>query len=180
MIKKNLFSLRLLTLACFLLSVFFAEAQQPVKLTDPEVASAAVTANQIDIEFAEIAFRQSNNKEVLNFAKTMSNDHKAVIAQAVALATKLKVTPKTNYLTRSLLTDAEKTKKRLQSNKGETFDKMYIENEVAYHKAVIAAVETILIPQSENSELKKLLENVVPALRTHLAHAEMIQKMVHK
>jgi len=178
--KKRLFTPRLLTSACFFFSALFVEAQQPARLTDPEVASAAVTANQIDIEFAGIAIQQSKNKEVLNFAKTMSNDHKAVIAQAVALATKLKVTPKTNYLTKSLLADAEKTKKRLQSNKGESFDIMYIENEVAYHKAVIAAVETILIPQTENSELKKLLENVVPALRTHLAHAEMVQKMVHK
>ena len=57
------------------------------------------------------------------------------------------------------------------------FDKAYIDNEVSYHKAVIGAVEDLLIPETENAELKELLQNVVPALKTHLAHAEMVQKM---
>lgn len=177
--KQNRLLVKLTAAACSLLFAFNVNAQQNAKLTDPEVASAAVTANQIDIEFAEIAFKQSKNQEVLNFAKTMSNDHKAVIGQAVALATKLNVTPKTNFLTKSLLSDAEKTKQRLRSSKGSAFDKTYIDNEVAYHKAVIAAVETVLIPQTENAELKNLLQKVVPALKAHLAHAEMIQKMIN-
>jgi putative membrane protein len=42
---------------------------------------------------------------------------------------------------------------------------------------VIAAVETVLLPQATNGELKGLLQNVVPALKAHLEHAEMIQKM---
>jgi len=67
-------------------------AQNP-KLTDPEIASVAVTANQIDIDYAVIAKEKSKNAEILRFAETMTNDHKAVIAQAVALVTKLKVTP---------------------------------------------------------------------------------------
>jgi putative membrane protein len=41
---------------------------------------------------------------------------------------------------------------------------------------VISAVEGLLIPETENAELKALLQNVVPALKAHLAHAEMIQK----
>jgi len=41
---------------------------------------------------------------------------------------------------------------------------------------VIAAVQDILIPETQNVELKTLLENVVPALKSHLDHAIMIQK----
>lgn len=55
---------------------------------------------------------------------------------------------------------------------------MYIDNEVSYHKAVISAVEGVLIPETENSELKELLQSIVPALKTHLEHAEMVQKML--
>jgi putative membrane protein len=42
---------------------------------------------------------------------------------------------------------------------------------------VIGAVEGLLIPETENAELKELLQNVVPALKAHLGHAEMVQKM---
>ena len=153
-------------------------AQTSPKLSDPEVASAAVTANQVDIDYAAIALTTSKNDEILNFAKTMTNDHKAVIAQAVALATRLKVTPQTNYLTKKLQSDANVTKAKLKKLKGAAFDKAYIDNEVAYHKAVIGAVEALLIPDTDNAELKSLLQNVVPALKTHLAHAEMVQKKI--
>lgn len=154
-----------------------AFAQSTPKLSDPEIASAAVVANQGDIGFAKIAKQKSRNAEVLKFAETMSKDHQAVIDQAVALVTKLKVTPKDNAVSQKLTADAAKTRKMLASKSAKTFDKAYIDNEVGYHKAVIAAVETVLIPQATNAELKGLLQNVVPALRAHLEHAEMVQKM---
>jgi len=156
-----------------------ATAQSP-KLTDPEIASVAVTANQVDIEYAKIAASKSKNAEVLNFAKTMAADHQSVIDQAVALVTKLKVTPKDNDVSKKLKSDGETTKKMLQSKSAKDFDKAYIDNEVAYHKAVIAAVKDVLIPQAQNADLKALLEKVLPILNTHLEHAEMVQKSLTK
>lgn len=165
---------------CMLSMVFWSTtpvlAQQNPKLSDPEVASVAVTANQVDINYAEIAKKKSKDAEVLKFAETMARDHKAVIEQAVALAKKLGVTPKDNAVSQKLLADAEKTKKSLLAKSGKAFNKAYIDNEVAYHKAVIDAVENLLIPETDNAELKALLQNVLPALKAHLGHAEMIQK----
>lgn len=177
--KKFLQGFAFIMLPAFLLFQT-ATAQNNDKLTDPEIASIAVTANQIDIDYAQIAFKNSKNSSVLEFAKTMARDHQAVIDQAVALVTKLKVTPQTNKVTKKLLADEAKTKKELSAKKGRSFDKAYIDNEVAYHKAVISVVETMLIPQSSNSELKSLLQNVLPALKAHLAHAEMVQKSISK
>lgn len=159
---------------------FPAFSQTTAKLTDPEVASIAVVANQVDISYAELAKQKSKNAEVLKFAGTMATDHKAVIDQAVALATRLGVTPKDNAISKQLQADAEKTRKSLSSKSGAAFDKAYIDNEVAYHKAVIAVLETRLIPESENRELKDLLTNVMPAFKAHLSHAEMVQKKFAK
>ena len=164
-----------ITAACLTFFIGSAFAQTP-KLIDAEVASVAVTANQIDINYAAIAKEKSKNADVIKFAQTMSNDHKAVIAQAVALVTKLKVTPKDNAVSQSLNAGADKEKAVLRTKSGKDFDKAYIDNEVAYHKAVIGAVETVLIPNAQNAELKALLEKVVPALKAHLEHAEMVKK----
>jgi putative membrane protein len=152
-----------------------ALAQSP-KLTDPEIASVAVTANQIDINNAQIAKEKSKNADVQKFAQTMIADHQSVIDQAVALVKKLNVTPKDNDLTKKLSSGAEKTQASLKSKSGKEFDKAYIDNEVAYHKAVISTVQDVLIPQAQNSELKQLLQSVMPVLKTHLEHAEMVQK----
>ena len=162
---------------CFLLITPPGFAQDKPKLSDAEVANVAVTANQIDIDYAAIAKKKSKTESVLQFAATMASDHKGVIDKAVALVTKLNVTPQDNAVSKQLLTDAAKTKKKLNALSGEAFDKAYIDNEVAYHKAVIAAIEGLLIPESENAELKELLQSVVPAFKAHLKHAEMVQSM---
>lgn len=157
-----------------------ASAQKSQKLTDPEIASVAVTANQIDIEYAKIAQKKSKNADVLKFAETMAKDHQSVIDQAVALVTKLGVTPKDNATTKAFLAGSVKTKAMLNSKKGNTFNKAYIDNEVAYHKAAIKEVETVLIPDATNGELKSLLQSAVPLFKAHLAHAEMVQKQFSK
>lgn len=160
--------------------LFAAPAFAQDKLSDAEVAFVAVTANQIDIDFAGIAKQKSKDANVRQFAETMERDHKAVIAQAAALAKKLGVTPQNNAVSKGMLADAAKTKKSLDAKSGAAFNKAYIDNEVAYHKAVIGAVENVLIPETENSELRELLQTVVPALKSHLMHAEMLQKNYHE
>ncbi|MDN5214498.1 DUF4142 domain-containing protein [Fulvivirgaceae bacterium BMA12] len=173
---KLFVKVNLLLLAIMLMQALPILAQENPTLSDPEVAHVAVVANQIDISYAEIAKKRSKNKAVLKFAETMANDHNAVIDQAAALAEKLGVTPKDNAVSQQLLADAEKTRKTLEASSRKAFDKTYIDNEVAYHKAVIAAVKGLLIPETENAELKELLQNVMPALETHLKHAEKVQK----
>lgn len=157
----------------FLLSSMPAISQsaQELKLTDPEIASAAVTANQIDVNYGKIALKKSKNADVKKFAQIMIDDHSGVIDQAVALAKKLGVTPKDNPLTQQLLQGEKETTKKLNSLRGKNFDKAYIDNEVAYHEAVISAVKNVLIPQTQNAELKDLLVKVSPVLDHHLAMA---------
>jgi putative membrane protein len=173
---KNTFIRKAIILpACFFIFSSGVFGQKTPKLTDPEIASVAVVANKGDIGFAEIAKKRSKNKDVLEFAQTMINDHNAVIAKAVALVKKLNVTPKDNAVSKQMTDNAAKTRKMLQGKSAGDFDKSYIDNEVSYHKSVISAVETVLIPQTQNAELKDLLQQVVPALKTHLSHAEMVQ-----
>lgn len=177
--KKNLKMMlngTILSTASVFLSLTVATAQDAPKLSDAEVAHVAVVANQIDIDYAAIAKEKSKNAEILKFAETMANDHTAVIGQAAALAKKLGVTPKDNAVSKQLLDGASKKQKELKALSRKAFDKAYIDNEVAYHRAVIGAIETLLIPETENSELRDLLKNVLPALKAHLEHAEMVQK----
>lgn len=149
--------------------------QETITLTDPEIASVAVTANQIDVNYAKIALEKNVSSEVKQFANSMIKDHGSVIDMAVDLATKLGVTPKDNALTRQLLAGEKETKANLKSLQGKSFEKAYVDNEVAYHTAVIAAVKDVLIPQTQNKDLKALLEKVMPVLEMHLEHAKQLQ-----
>ena len=73
---------------------------------------------------------------------------------------------------------SRETTKKLSSLEGKEFDEFYINNEVSYHEAVIGAVKNVLITQSQNGELKNLLQTAVPILETHFEHAKMAQKTI--
>jgi putative membrane protein len=151
-----------------------APAQTP-DLSDPEVAHVAVTANSIDIDMAKLVPTHTANAAVRRFATTMISDHSAVNAQAGALATKLGVTPKDNAVSQSLLSGATSARASLEALQGATFDRAYMDREVAYHQAVLDAIDKLLIPTTENAELRKLLVDVRPAIATHLEHAKQLR-----
>lgn len=166
----------LLSLALLLAATSRLEAQAgPPNLSDPEVAHVAVTANSIDVELAQVAESRAGKGEVRAFAKTMIRDHSAVNAQAAALAKKLGVTPADNAVSQSLLTGAAAARTALERLSGIAFDRAYMDREVGYHQAVLDALDGLLIPTTENAELKKLLRDVRPAIAAHLAHAKQLQ-----
>ena len=155
-----------------------AVAQTPAAapdLSDPEVAHVAVTANNIDIDAAKFAQTRTHNAGVKQFAATMITDHTAVNQQAAALAQKLGVTPKDNPVSQSLLSGAAEAHKKLEPLHGAAFDRAYMDREIAYHQAVLDAIDKVLIPTTENAELKALLQNVRPAVATHLEHAKELR-----
>jgi putative membrane protein len=149
-----------------------AQAQAP---TDPQIVGIVVAANQIDIDHAKIALAKSKSKEVRDFAQQMITDHSAVQKSVFDLGAKLKVTPADSDTSKSLKDGAAKTTKELHSLKGKAFDDAYIKNEVGYHKAVIDALNTTLIPNAKNSELKGALTGVLPAFQGHMEHAQKLQ-----
>jgi putative membrane protein len=154
------------------LTAFGAAAQGAGGPSDPQIAHIAYTAGQIDIKAAELARKQSKNKEVRAFADDMLRDHKAVNQQALALVKKLKVTPEDNDTSRGLSQQAQAKLTELKALKGAAFDKAYAQNEVAYHQTVNGALQTTLIPSAQNPELKGLLTTGLKIFQGHQQHAE--------
>lgn len=144
-------------------------------INDAQIAHIAVTANAIDSTAGELAKQKGSTKAVKDFAQIMVTDHGGVNQQAVALATKLGVTPEDNDVSRTLKSGADANIANLQSLTGAAFDKAYIDHEVSYHQAVLDALDKTLVPGSQNAELKGLLQNVRPAFVAHLDHAKKVQ-----
>jgi putative membrane protein len=142
--------------------------------TDPQIAHVAYTAGQIDIAAAEQAIKKSKSQDIIEFAKQMEADHKAVNDQALALVKKLGVTPEDNPTSQALSKQAADKLAELDKLDGAAFDKAYIDNEVAYHQTVNNALSTLLIPSAQNAELKALLQTGLQLFTEHQHHAEMV------
>jgi putative membrane protein len=144
-------------------------------ITDPQIAAIVVAANSVDIEAGKLAQSKTKNRKVKEFADDMVRDHTAVNKAAVDLVTRLGVTPEENDTSRSLTSSGEQTRARLGGLSGKTFDREYVDNEVAYHKLVLDAIDKTLIPGAQNAELKATLVQVRPTIAAHLQHAEQLQ-----
>jgi putative membrane protein len=143
--------------------------------TDPQIAAIVVTANQVDIDAGKLAKSKAQSKEVQEFAQRMITDHSGVNKSATELVQKLHVTPQPGPTSESLQKGGDQNLAALKGLSGSAFDKAYIDHEVAYHEAVLQAMDKTLIPSAQNAELKALLVKVRPAFVAHLDHAKQIQ-----
>lgn len=149
-------------------------AQAADKPTDPQIAHIAYTAGALDVDMGRLAISKSKNKDVLDFAESMVRDHEAVNVQALDLVKKLNVTPEDNATSKALTDATAAERAKLEKLDGAAFDKAYVDNEVAYHKQVNGALETLLIPSAQNAELKSLLETGLKIFQGHEQHAETV------
>jgi putative membrane protein len=149
-------------------------------LTDPKIATLALTAHEIDIERGEMVLKKTKNDDVKQFAEQMVNDDKAGKQEVLDLAHKLHVTPEQSSITKSLKAQAYKTASQLKKLNGAAFVKAYIDAEVVYHQAVIDVLDKTLIPSASNAEVKQALINTGPTLIGHLKHAKDVQKLLHR
>lgn len=143
-------------------------------LNDAQIAHIAFTAGQLDVEAARQALDRSRNPEVRAFAETMIRDHSAVNEQALALLTRLGVSPEANPTSEALAEDAREVRERLENLDGEAFDRAYVEREAAFHATVNDALRTTLIPSAHNGDLKGLLEQGLALFSSHQEHAETL------
>jgi putative membrane protein len=165
---------RIVITAMAALALGTAAVAADTKPTDPQIAHIAYTADSIDVEAGKQALDKSKNEAVRAFAQQMIGDHTAVNQQALALVKKLNVTPEDNATSQSLAKDAKAERTKLAALEGAAFDKAYVDNEVAYHKAVNAALKDTLIPDAQNAELKALLEQGLKLFEAHQQHAETL------
>jgi putative membrane protein len=159
----------ILALATALVTVPAVAHAQP---NDAQIAAIVVVANQVDVDAGRFVATATQSPTVRDFAQKMVTDHTAVNQSAVALVTKLKVTPETNDTSKALQAGGDKNLAHLRTLKGAALDRAYVDHEVAYHEQVIQALDTVLIPNAQNAELKALLVQVRPAFIEHLGHAK--------
>jgi putative membrane protein len=157
--------------ASLAIAVPTARAAAQAKLDDPTIVAIFDAANTWDVETASLGEKKGTTKEVRDLAAMFARDHANVRQQGRDLAKKLGVTP-TPPKDFAMATDHAAAMKKLDALSGKAFDKAFLEHEVAYHKAVIDAVTTTLLPALKNAEVKALVTKVAPAFQAHMLAAQ--------
>jgi len=166
-----------LALAPLLILAPGAVSGQDKALDDATIVAIFDGANTAEIETGALAEARASSKAIREFGAMLARDHNMVRQQGRDLAAKLGVTPtpaKDDQSTK----DHAAAMKRLRALKGMEFDRAFLQHEVAFHQAVIDAINTTLLPAIQNEEVKALVEKVAPAFQAHMRMAQELQKKV--
>lgn len=157
--------------------ILFAQAKPSAPpLDDAAIVGIFDIANTWDIATGTLASTRASSKEVKDFGAMLARDHKIVQDSGRALAAKLKVTPTPVAADFPLKVQHEAAMKKLEGLSGAAFDQAFLEHEVAYHKAVIDAVNKSFLPAIKSVELKAFVQKIAPAFVAHQVAAEQLLK----
>lgn len=148
-------------------------------LDDPTIVAIFDAANTADIESGSLAARRGHAKAVREFGAMLARDHGQVRQLGRDLASKLGVIPTPPADDASGRAHAT-AMARLETLRGAEFDHAFLEHEVAFHKAVIDAVNTTLLPAIRNDEVKALVVKVAPAFQAHMMAARQLDETLTK
>src|SRR5688500_5132660 len=145
------------------------------ELDDATIVAIFDAANTADIETGELAMRRGQSKEVRDFGAMLARDHKVVRQQGRDLAARLGVTPTPPKDDAGAKAHAAAMAK-LHAVPAADFDHAFLQHEVAFHKSVIDAMKTTLLPALKNAEVKDLVTKIAPAFQAHMMAAESLDK----
>jgi len=146
-------------------------------LDDPTIVAIFDAANTADIETGELAAERGQSREVREFGAMLARDHRQVRQLGRDLAAKLRVTPTPPADDASQKAHAAALAS-LRSKSGAEFDVAFLRHEAAFHKSVIDAVQTTLLPAIRNDELRALVVKVAPAFQAHMLAAQNLEKQL--
>lgn len=148
-------------------------------LSDANIVALLDEANAADSTAGALAVTKASSKAVKDFAKLMMSEHHALRSQGQELAKQLGVTPQppANDPVKALA-DSE-TAALKAAAKGAEFDKVYIDQEVKAHEAVLD-IAGKGHDAADNEQLKALIEKAKPVIEKHLDQAKGIQDKLGK
>jgi len=156
-----------------------AAPRGPVVLADPQISQVLMSANSVEVALGELARQRASDDEVRNFAQTMVADHGAIYRQQAALNQQLNLAPSPHPLSEQVAANAEQTRQALDRLSGEQFDRVYMANEIVMHQNLLDSLQVVLVPRTQNPQLKEFLEKLRATVVAHLRMARSIERRIN-
>jgi putative membrane protein len=136
--------------------------------TDQEFLIKAITANIAEIRFGEKTLKESDNKDVRNFAKMMIDDHTKIKDDLMKVAKGMKLA-----VVEGLEKNTREEMARLSKLKGADYDREYMQCMVQEHEKASKLFHT-WAKKASDSELREISSKGATKADEHLRRAKEI------
>jgi predicted outer membrane protein len=145
-----------------------------VTLTDAQIVGVAATANQGEIDAANVYLPRGQDANARQFAQRMITEHTATLQRQMALAQSLGLSPAPSTTQAQLQAMASQTVTTLDATPASRIDLAYMESQVVMHSEVLRLLDDQLIP---NATIGALREDLVRTRADVAAHLEMARSI---
>lgn len=146
------------------------------QLNDEQIAAVTDAAHTGQIDQARLAERRARTGRVKQFAAMMIAHHMQAKQQQAELLKKLNVTEVESPQSAAVRDESRKVLELLEATTDFAFDRAYIDVQVNEDQDVLDSIDTVLIPNAKNADLRAALEDIRPKVAAHLQEALDIQR----
>lgn len=150
------------------------DQQNVERLTDGQILKVLSTANMGEIMQANAALPKLQNSQVRSFAQGMIKQHGANEQKGQALGNRLQLVPQVSHTSNALQADSNQIVTKI-SQANSAVDKDYMMSQIMVHSKVLQTIDTQLLPNAKNPELRNMLVETRSAVAMHLKMAEQIK-----
>jgi putative membrane protein len=135
----------------------------------------AIEINIAEIQLGRLAAAKAQNQRVKDYANMLVKDHSQALGKLQHLQGGKPAGQNTDV---PLSAEHEKLRTRLAGLSGAQFDREYIDAMATGHREVVGLYEKQISSNTDkgSAELNKLVRGMLPTTKSHLQHAEQIQK----
>lgn len=144
--------------------------------TDAQIVAFAEAASQGEIEEGRLAERKATIPAVKALARQMVADHRVMLKDVQAFATKQSIAPDTTKGdVGDLMKDARDGLKELTTKAASAdWDANYLDKQISGHKAVLDKLQDAE-KATTNAQLKEMLNKAVGKVQSHLTKAQDVK-----
>ena len=156
------------------------QGESPAEMfTDAKIAAVGSASNQSEIQTSQVALERAQHGQVKQYAQRMIAEHQKVEQQMLQLAQAKGVTPEDNAFSYQLKQNLPPMLQELRGKSGREFDKSYMLHQIGSHMTTLHALDTSLIPNARDPQLKTMLQQQVrPAVAAHYVEAQRLLDQV--
>jgi putative membrane protein len=149
----------------------------PAPLTDGQILKVSEAVDKGEIEQSKEVQKKARNPQVKKLAAELIQHHTKNKQKAQTLGKKAQLTPEDSPVSTELSAKAEEnlqTIKTAADAKGA--EQAYVDGQIRQHETVLELLNTRLIPNAMNADLKAALEETRKMVETHIEEARRVKQ----
>jgi putative membrane protein len=143
---------------------------------DARALAAFIALTQHEIQHGRLAASRGTAKSVRDLGTTIARDHDDLAQRGRELMTKHGLKGSGTASDTALAQHGNRMSD-LRSTSGDEFDRAFLQHEAEYNRWIIDRINSTLLPQATNPEVRTFLEQAIPILE---AHAKAARDMAAK